>query len=108
MPPISLPEHEVLEGSREAACLFSAVSRDRGAAAGFWSCGVGRYEFEFDYDEFFLLLEGRVEIHQAGEAPLVVEPGDSVHVPQGITTTWIVTAPLKKYFVARAPYPEPD
>ena len=107
VPSISLPEHEVLEGTRDARCLFSAISRDRGAAAGLWSCEVGRYQFEFDYDEFFILLEGVLEIQQEGQPPLHMQPGDTAHFPQGITTVWIVTKPLKKYFVARAPFAEP-
>jgi len=97
-----------VEGTRDATCLFASISRDRGAAGGFWGCAVGTYRFDFDYDEFAYLIEGRVEITQAGVEgpPLVWEPGDMIHFPQGITTTWVVTAPLKKFFVARAPFPE--
>ncbi len=108
VPTISLPEQEVVEGSRDATCLFAAISRDRGAAGGFWGCAVGTYVFDFDYDEFAYLIEGRVEITQAGvEGSQVWEPGDMIHFPQGISTTWVVTAPLKKFFVARAPFTEP-
>lgn len=103
LPSISLPEHEILEGTPDARCAFTAKSADDGAAAGFWSCDVGTYEFVFDYDEFVYLIEGCVEITEAGRQH-VLRAGDSAHFPQGTTAIWRVTQRMTKYFVARAPF----
>lgn len=106
MPSITLPQHEILEGVPDARALFTAKSADDRAAAGFWSCDVGRYEFIFDYDEFIYLIEGEVVVSEAAPSTqtYVLRAGDTAHFPQGITTIWQVTRRMTKYFVARAPF----
>ncbi|HEU0035269.1 MAG TPA: cupin domain-containing protein [Kofleriaceae bacterium] len=102
---LELPPHEVLEGSPHAGLRFTAKSADDEAAAGFWSCEVGRYEFVFDYDEFVYLIRGEIVITEAGSnRTLVLRAGESAHFPQGTTSIWQVTQPVLKYFVARRPY----
>jgi uncharacterized protein len=102
LPSIQLPAHEVLEGTASAGGLFTAESADGKAIAGFWSCGVGRYEFQFDYDEFVYVIRGEVSVTEVGTTTTrVLGAGDTAHFPQGVTTIWQVTAPLTKYFVAR-------
>jgi uncharacterized protein len=103
LPSIKLPDHEILEGTPDARCLFTAESADRGACAGFWSCDVGKYEFIFDYDEFVYLIRGRVIVTD-GDRTYVLEAGDTAHFPQGITVIWEITERMTKYFVARAPF----
>lgn len=98
-----LPEEEILEGTPDARCLFTAESGDEGASAGFWSCEPGRYEFYFGYDEFVYLVEGELTVTQ-GSKSFAMKPGDTAHFPQGCTTIWHVTKKMTKYFVARAPY----
>ena len=106
LPSISLPEHEILEGTPDARAMFTAHSADDCASAGFWSCDVGRYEFVFDYDEFIYLIEGEVEVIEAAPSTkrYVLTAGDTAHFPQGITTIWQVNRRMTKYFVARAPF----
>jgi uncharacterized cupin superfamily protein len=105
LPAISLPDHEILEGTPDARCLFTTKSEDDGAAAGFWSCDVGRYQFVFDYDEFVYLIEGEVEVMEIGsDRSFALGPGDTAHFPQGTTSIWHVRRRITKYFVARAPF----
>jgi uncharacterized cupin superfamily protein len=105
LPVISLPDHEILEGEPDARCVFTAKSADDGAAAGFWACGVGRYQFVFDYDEFVYLVEGEVVITEVGgDRSYTLTAGDTAHFPQGTTSIWQVTRRMTKYFVARAPF----
>ena len=40
LPKITLPQHEILEGTPDARGLFTAESADRGATAGFWPAAV--------------------------------------------------------------------
>jgi uncharacterized cupin superfamily protein len=102
LPRIQLPAHEVLEGTPDVGGQFTAESADRKACAGFWSCGVGRYEFHFDYDEFVYVVRGALTVTEVGgDARYALGPGDTAHFPQGVTTVWDVTEPLLKYFVAR-------
>jgi uncharacterized cupin superfamily protein len=103
LPAITLPQHEILEGTPDARGLFTAESADGGATAGFWSCDVGRYEFVFDYDEFIYLIEGEMTVSH-GDRTWTMRAGDTAHFPQGITVIWQVTRRVTKYFVARAPF----
>jgi uncharacterized cupin superfamily protein len=92
LPRITLPDHEIKEGTP-----------DDEVTAGYWSCDVGRYEFAFDYDEFVYIIRGAmtVTVHGTG-ATHVLSEGDTAHFPQGVTTTWEITRPIVKYFVARS------
>lgn len=103
LPPITLPQHEILEGTPNAGGQFTAATADEEVTAGFWSCGVGRYEFAFDYDEFVYVIRGAVTVTEHGTgATYALAEGDTAHFPQGVTTTWEITRPVTKYFVARA------
>jgi uncharacterized cupin superfamily protein len=108
LPSIILPQHEILEGEPRAGGQFTAESADGNASAGFWSCGVGRYQFQFDYDEFVYLIRGEIMITELGgvgsNATYTLRAGDTAHFPQGVTTIWQITQPVLKYFVARAPF----
>lgn len=108
MPSISLPQHEILEGTPDARAMFTAESADQGACAGFWSCDVGRYEFVFDYDEFVYLIDGEMVVTQVAPTAqtYVLKAGDTAHFPQGVTTIWQITRRITKYFVARPAFPE--
>lgn len=103
LPRINLPAHEILEGTPNAGGQFTATTADDQVTAGFWSCDVGRYEFVFDYDEFVYVIRGAmtVTVHGTGAVHELAE-GDTAHFPQGVTTTWQITRPLTKYFVARS------
>jgi uncharacterized protein len=103
LPRITLPQHEILEGTPDARGLFTAESADGGATAGFWACDVGRYEFVFDYDEFIYLIDGEMTV-RLGDQSWPMRAGDTAHFPQGVTVIWEVTRRVTKYFVARAPF----
>ena len=103
LPKITLPQHEILEGTPDARGLFTAESEDGGASAGFWACDVGRYEFVFDYDEFIYLIDGEMTV-RLGDKTWPMRAGDTAHFPQGVTVIWEVTRRVTKYFVARAPF----
>ncbi len=102
MPAVELPPEEILEGTPNARCLFTAENEERGATAGFWSCEPGRYEFYFGYDEFVYIVEGEVTVTDCrpGGPTRTLAPGDTAHFPTGCTTIWQITSKLTKYFVA--------
>ena len=105
LPSISLPQHEILEGTPRAGGLFTAATADNKVTAGFWSCDVGRYQFHFGYDEFVYVIRGEVAVTDLGtQETTVLGPGDTAHFPQGVTTIWEIRRPLLKYFVAREPF----
>jgi len=103
LPSITLPQHEIKEGTPNAGGQFTASTQDERVTAGFWSCDVGRYEFAFDYDEFVYVIRGAVTVTDHGsDETYELADGDTALFPRGVTTTWVITRPLTKYFVARA------
>ncbi|MBI3928338.1 MAG: DUF861 domain-containing protein [Armatimonadetes bacterium] len=104
MPEMPVEPHEILEGEPNARGLIVGRSADKTAAAGFWSCNPGRYEFLFDYDEFLYLLEGEVTVTESGPRgrSMTLKDGDTACFPMGIKTTWHIHRKLTKYFVARS------
>lgn len=104
LPSITLPQHEILQGVPSAGGRFTAESADRQVTAGFWSCDLGRYQFQFDYDEFVYVIRGAVTVTEVGSSAVhVLGAGDTAYFPQGVTTIWEITQHLTKYFVAREP-----
>ena len=101
LPRIQLPAHEILEGTPDPGGQFTAYTADGRGSAGFWSCGTGRYEFYFDYDEFIYIVHGEMRVtDKATGATYALVDGDTAHFPSGVTTIWEITRPLTKYFVS--------
>ena len=57
----------------------------------------GRLEWTFDYNEVFYMLEGSLETHLEGEAPVTYEAGDLGYIQKGTPTTIVI--PERALFV---------
>ncbi len=67
--------------------------------AGLWKHGEGTFEYVFPGDETFHVLEGNVRIAIHGGTAVDLKPGDVVSFTKGQSSTWTITAPMKKFFV---------
>lgn len=70
---------------------------DDEAWAGTWSCGSCEMEFIAMRDFVMVVLEGGAEITFSNGATVTVEPGDSVAMPQGMTTRWRVADHYREF-----------
>lgn len=87
---------EVLEGYPEwlSCTLWSA--RDGRSVTGLWQGSVGKYVWEFTWDETGVVFEGRVIVTADGCDPIELKAGDVFSFPSGVRTIWEVVEPLRK------------
>ena len=74
---------------------------DTGLPCGLWEHSVGTSR-DIDVDEVFVVLSGRARIDIEGQNPLLVGPGDVVHLDAGARTVWDVLEPMRKFWVTAA------
>ena len=67
------------------------IGKENNFAAGFTEyIEPSRLEWTFTYDEVFFMLEGALEVHAAGQAPVAFEVGDLGYIEKGTQTTIVV------------------
>jgi len=67
------------------------VGPNRNLAAGFTEyLAPSRFDWTFDYDEVFFMVEGYLEVHVADQEPLAFEVGDLGYIPKGTEGTIVV------------------
>ena len=85
--------------------LVLPIDRERalaplpGAELGVWEAAVGT-ETDTEVDEVFVVLSGAATVQVEGGPTLVLRPGTVVRLHAGDRTTWTVTEPLRKLYVA--------
>jgi uncharacterized protein len=70
---------------------------------GLWRSGPATYDYLFDTDETFHVVEGEVtiELPETGES-IDLRPGDIAYFSAGTRSIWKVTKPFKKFVVTPA------
>lgn len=94
----------IREGNPVACGVIVAQSPDKRVSSGFWSCSPGEFNWQFTWDEFVHVLDGKVTITQNGRTHTLAA-GDVAHFPLGAQTVWRVVRPVRKFFVIRTPEP---
>jgi uncharacterized protein len=92
-----LPADEVVEGAPTAAVRTLAALGD--VELGVWEMSAGTAR-DTEVDEVFVVLTGAGRVaFEDGEVVELV-PGTAVRLRAGERTTWTVTSPLRKVWVA--------
>ena len=102
--PCPIPE-EIQEGSPTAAIKVLWQSEDKSCLTAVWSCTVGKWEIDWQWDETMYLIEGQLELIDHLGHSQTFNPGDFYHVSKGAKTVWNVKQPLKKIFYIRGYIP---
>ena len=89
---------EVLEGSPTAAIKVLWESEDKSCVTAVWSCTVGRWEIDWEWDEMMYIIEGELELTDHLGHSRTFGAGDFFHVSRGAKTMWNVKQPLLKIF----------
>jgi uncharacterized protein len=97
----------ILEGKPEARCGFVGLSHDRTAKIMVWECSPGRFNWNYNDDEFLFIVSGEVFISgdQCNERRL--SAGDIVFFQAGTTYTWRITEPVRKVAIVKKALPLP-
>jgi uncharacterized cupin superfamily protein len=72
-------------------------------SCGVWSCerGAWRIEFSAHKDEYFHVLEGRLQITGADGVAIAFGPGQAGVIPAGFQGVFEVLEPVRKHYVVR-------
>lgn len=86
-------------GSQELGEIF-------GVSYGLWEMSTGTMQ-DIEVEELFVVLSGSatVQIHERNgfaATTLALEPGTVCQLSEGMHTTWVVDAPLRKMYLAKA------
>lgn len=69
---------------------------------GVWQCTPGTVAMsDWPYDEFCILLSGRVVITPQGGAAQEYAQGDAFVIPRGFTGTWDIKETVRKYYAVQ-------
>jgi uncharacterized cupin superfamily protein len=101
-----IPAELVTEGNPVGRIWISAQSEDLKVTQGVWDCTAGKFNWDFGWDEFVMILEGEAIItpREGGDA-FTMRPGDFVNFPLGLKVEWHIPKYIKKTFVIRTPEP---
>jgi len=63
-----------------------------------WGCGVSKFDWHYDSEETALIIEGEVAVTYDGGSVLI-QAGDYVVFPEGLSCVWDVTKPINKHYL---------
>lgn len=71
-------------------------------ASGVWQCTPGLVAMkDWPYEEFCVLLSGRVVITPEGSVAQEYRTGDALVLPMGFTGTWDIKETVRKYYAVQ-------
>lgn len=103
-------EHEVVPAEQSVAGEPTIAAKELGeifgVEFGLWEMSAGTMT-DIEAEELFVVLSGSatVQVHAVNgfaAAELVLRPGTVCHLSEGMHTTWILDAPLRKLYLAHA------
>jgi uncharacterized protein len=89
---------DVVSGAPTLGTTPVTTLGDTGVEIGVWEMSVGTVR-DVEVDEVFVVLAGSATISVDGSS-VSVGPGDLVRLTAGTATTWEVTSPIRKLYVA--------
>jgi len=100
-----IPKEQILEGNPVARIWIAAQSSDLRVTQGVWDCTAGRFNWNYTWDEFVVVLDGEVTIEEESGKTLILRKGDFAYFPLGLKTKWHVPKYIKKTFTIRTSEP---
>jgi uncharacterized protein len=100
-----IPKEVVTEGKPVAKTWIAAQSPDQRVTQGVWECTAGKFTWDYDWDEFVMVLEGEAIVTPQGGGSFTLSKGDFGYLPRGLKVEWHVPKYIKKTFVLRTPEP---
>ena len=105
LPDMPIDPELITAGNPVARGTVLTQSSDKRLSSGLWSCEPGEFDWDYTWDEFVHILEGRVTITEADGKSYNIDPGDMAHFPIGLKTHWKVIETVRKFFVLSTPEP---
>jgi len=73
--------------------------RESGLDVSLWRSDPGTYDYDFEGDEAFHVVEGRATVELSDGERVELRPGDVAHFKAGTRSVWTITEPFKKFVV---------
>lgn len=97
----------ILSGNPGEACINVFDAANQRFACGVWECSPGIVAMsDWPYDEFCILLSGRVVITPMAGVAQDYAQGDAFVIPKGFTGTWDIRETVRKYYAIQK-HPSP-
>lgn len=101
-PEMVAPGQKSFDGAYREAVAFS--TRDKQYSVRVWESGPGILKTDdYPYDEYCLILSGRLRITNASGSTQEFGPGDSFVIPKGWRGTWDMRTRMKKIYIDLVP-----
>jgi uncharacterized protein len=85
-----IPAAVVTEGKPVAKTWVAAQSADQRVTQGVWECTAGKFNWDYAWDEFVIVLEGEAIITPENGQPFTLHTGDFGYFPLGLRVAWHV------------------
>jgi uncharacterized cupin superfamily protein len=95
----------IIEGNPVAEASLLAQSADGQACTLVWQCSEGRFNWNYDYDETILILEGSIVLENDAMPPTRYGPGDVIFFRDGAHARWHVESRVRKLAFCRKTKP---
>lgn len=77
----------------------SALLCEQGVASWpIWEKEVSRFPWTYDTTEICYLLAGEVVVTPEGGCPVLIQQGDWVRFPAGMSCSWDIRVPVRKHY----------
>jgi uncharacterized cupin superfamily protein len=96
-----IPTNVITQGAPVAKGWTAAQSGDSKVTQGVWDCTAGKFNWEYTWDEFVMILEGEAIVTAVGGKPVTLRVGDFCYFPVGLKMEWHVPKYVRKTFVIR-------
>src|ERR1700754_2533178 len=86
----------IIEGKPDATWRILSQSTDGLATTMVWHCTEGKFNWDYDFDETILILDGSIVLESDGMPPTRYGAGDVIFFKDGAHAKWHVEGHVKK------------
>jgi uncharacterized cupin superfamily protein len=95
----------IIEGNPVAQWCVLSKSADGLASTMVWECSEGKFNWYYDFDETFLILEGTIVLESDTMRPTRYSAGDVIFFKNGAHARWHVEGRVRKLAFCRTTQP---
>ena len=103
--PSLIESSSIIEGNPIAQASVLSKSRDGQAWTVVWQCSEGKFNWNYNVDETFLILDGSIILENATMPPTRYGPGDVIYFKKGAQAKWHVERNVRKLAFCRKTQP---
>jgi uncharacterized cupin superfamily protein len=103
--PSPIESSSIIEGNPVAQASVLSKSADGQAWTMVWQCSEGKFNWNYNFDETFLILEGSIILENDTMSPTRYGPGDVIYFKEGAQAKWHVEGNVRKLAFCRKTQP---